>query len=97
MLEEDKSVNDDFGEGLVDSDKAGQETAPITGPTSTTPFDGLFQASFFGRPALPLLASGLSAAMVLSAAGDDVEAALEGKTLSVGSGREQGGGEEDEG
>lgn len=34
----------------MDSDKAGQDTAPITGPTSTAPLDSLFQAGLF--PAL---------------------------------------------
>ena len=47
---------DDLGEALVDSDRAGQDTVPITGLASTTPlFEGLFQASFFGRAALPSL------------------------------------------
>ncbi len=61
---------DDLGEALVDSDNAGQETAPITGPTSTTPFEGLFQASFFGRAALPLLASEPSTDKAFSGGGD---------------------------
>lgn len=60
----------DLGEALVDSDNGGQETAPITGPTSTTPFEGLFQASFFGRAALPLLTSEPSTAEELSGGGD---------------------------
>ena len=54
-----ESAND-LGKALVDSDRAGQENVPITGTTSTTPqfegaFEGLFQASFFGRAALPSL------------------------------------------
>ena len=47
---------DDLGEALVDSNRVGQDTAPIAGLASTTPlFEGLFQASFFGRAALPSL------------------------------------------
>ena len=51
---------DDLGEALVDSDRAGQENAPIIGLTSMMPpfegvFKGLFQASFFRRAALPSL------------------------------------------
>lgn len=93
---------DDFGDGLADSERAGHETAPITGPTSTTPFDGLFQAGFFGRAALPLVPSELSAAAATgeeesSTGGGEVEAeteaAWEGEELSAaGSGREVGGG-----
>lgn len=47
---EESDVN--FPEGLAD--KGGQETAPITGPTSATtaPLEGLFQAGFLGVPAL---------------------------------------------
>lgn len=45
----------DLGEARADSDKAGQPTAPITGPASTTPFDGLFHAGFLGRAAALLL------------------------------------------
>lgn len=41
---------DDLGEALVDSDKAGQE-APMTGPTSAAPFEGLFHADRL--PTLP--------------------------------------------
>lgn len=42
----------DLAGARVDSDKAGQETAPMTGPTSATaPFEGLFQAGLF--PPLP--------------------------------------------
>lgn len=44
VLTEESDVN--LAVCLVDSDKAGQETAPITGPTSTTPLEGLFQAGF---------------------------------------------------
>lgn len=52
VFEEESAGN--LGEALVDSDKTGQETAPITvvGLTST----GLFQAGFFGLAALPLFA-----------------------------------------
>lgn len=63
-LLEDES-DDNLVEVLVDSDKAGQETAPITGPASTTPLEGLFQAGLLGRPALLSLASEPSAAAVL--------------------------------
>lgn len=42
---------DDLDEALVDSDNGGQETAPMTGPTSAAPFDGLFHAGLL--PALP--------------------------------------------
>lgn len=99
---EEESANDDFGEGLVDSDNAGQETAPMTGPTSTTPFDGLFHASFFGRAALLLLASKFSAAIELSGGGEDeAEATFEEDKLSVDSDIEVsgggGGGDGDEG
>jgi hypothetical protein len=61
---EDDSAGDGFGEGLVDSDKAGHEVASITGLViSATPFDaGLFQAGFFALPALPFLLSELSIA-----------------------------------
>lgn len=72
---EDESA-DNLEEALVDSDKAGQDTAPITGLPSTAPLEGLFQAGFLERPALPLLASELSAAAVseLSAGGEAVAA-----------------------
>jgi hypothetical protein len=47
------------------ADKAGQETAPMTGLTSaTTPLDAFFQACFLGLPALLLFLS----ALVLSTA-----------------------------
>lgn len=49
---------DDLGDGLVDSQSAGQESAPMTGPVSATPFGGLLpHAGFFPRAALllPLL------------------------------------------
>jgi hypothetical protein len=49
-----------LAEILVDSDKAGQDSAPITGEVSTTPFEGLFHAGFLERPALPSLPSELS-------------------------------------
>ena len=55
-----------LGDALLDAaDKEGQEIAPITGPTSATPLEGLFQAGFLGRPALSLLLSEPSAADVL--------------------------------
>lgn len=36
----------DLGVGLVDSDKAGQDIAPITGPISAASLDGLFHTGF---------------------------------------------------
>lgn len=72
VLEEESA--DDLVGVLVDSDKAGQETAPITGPASTTPLEGLFQAGLLGRPALlSLLASELSpaTALELSSGGEE--------------------------
>lgn len=67
VLEEESAGN--LGEVLVDSDKGGQATAPITGPTSTTSLEGLFQAGLFGRAALLLCPLGLSAAEETSAGG----------------------------
>lgn len=73
---EDES-DDNLVEALVDSDKAGQETAPITGPASTTPLEGRFQAGLLGRPALPSLVSVLSAPAKLElSSGGDEEAAF---------------------
>lgn len=69
VFEEESAGN--LGEALVDSDKAGQETAPITvvGLTSTTSLAGLFQAGFFGLAALPLFPLESSAAEEPSAVG----------------------------
>lgn len=58
-------LEDDSTEGLgealvVDSDRAGQESAPITLPTSTTPFESLFQTGFLGDDVMPLLALEIS-------------------------------------
>lgn len=53
----------DLAEGFADSDKGGQETAPITGITSVKPLDGFFQAVLSG-----LLALFLVSAMELSTA-----------------------------
>lgn len=36
-----------MGEALVDSVSAGQEAAPMTGPTSIAPLDGTFHAGLF--------------------------------------------------
>lgn len=41
-----KESEEDFGDARADSESAGQE-APMTGLTSITPFDGLFQAGLF--------------------------------------------------
>lgn len=49
-----ESAND-FWEPLADSDKAGQEAAPITGPTPVMPFEGFFQAGFLKLEAAILL------------------------------------------
>lgn len=64
-MESDPSVVEEsdvgFTESLAASDKAGQDTAPITGLTSATSLGGIFQAGFFGAPALfALSASELS-------------------------------------
>lgn len=67
VLEDESAGN--LGEALADSDKAGQATAPITGPTSTTSLEGLFQAGFFPRAALPFCPSALSAAAEEASAG----------------------------
>lgn len=45
------SEDDDLGETLVDSERGGQDTAPMTGPTSIEPLDGLCHAGFFPRAA----------------------------------------------
>lgn len=55
-----ESEDDDLGDILVDSERAGQESAPMTGPDSLDPLSGIFQASFFfprgaAAAALPLL------------------------------------------
>ena len=72
---EEESAND-LGEALADSDKAGQDAAPITGPTSTKPFEGLLQADFLDRAAALLLlleSEPPSAAKEISGGGDDEE------------------------
>lgn len=47
-----KESEEDLFEGaLVVSERAGHDEAPMTGPTSEAPLDGLFQTGFF--PALP--------------------------------------------
>lgn len=63
-----------LGEALAESERAGQESAPITGPASTTPLEGLFQAGFLvGAVALPpSLASWFSEDVKLSAGGEAV-------------------------
>lgn len=72
---EDESA-EGLGEALVDSERAGQEAAPITEPDSTTPFESLFQAGFFDFSAMPLsLPLELSAAEELSIAGGGEEGA----------------------
>lgn len=91
VLEDDDS-GVDLAEGLVDSDKAGQEPAPIAtitfaaAPASATPLEGLLQAGFLGRPAfwLPLVASELSTAAA--------EAPSELEFSTSGAGSEDGGG-----
>lgn len=64
VLEEDSAGN--LPEALVGLDKAGHDSAPITGPTSTTPFEGLFHTGLLEQTALPSPVSELSTtAMVL--------------------------------
>ena len=80
---EEESAND-LGEALADSDKGGQDAAPITGPTSTTPFEGLFQVGFLDRAAALLLlleSEPPSAVKEISGGGDEeeAEAAFEGE------------------
>lgn len=67
LLEDDSAGN--LPEALVDADKAGQDSAPIKGPASTTPFECLFQAGFLERPAMPSLPSELSGVFELSTGG----------------------------
>lgn len=77
-----------LGEALVDSDKAGQESASIAVGTSTSPLEGLFQAGFLGLVALPLLPLELSAAAELLGGGEEEEeegAAFEGEQSEKGS------------
>lgn len=77
--------DDDLGAALVDSESAGQETAPITGPASTEPLDGRFQTCFLPWEAAarsPLL-SGVSAGA----------AAFSGERSDGSGGRTDGGGE----
>ena len=52
-----ESEDDDFREALVDSESAGQETAPMTGPTSIAPLEGTFHTGLFPRAAAAALAS----------------------------------------
>lgn len=84
---EDESA-DGLGEALVDSERAGQEAAPITEPDSTTPFESLFQAGFLDFAAMPLSSPlELSAAEELSIAGGGEEgagAALGGEQSEIG-------------
>lgn len=78
---EDESA-EGLGEALVDSERAGQEAAPITEPDSTTPLESLFQAGFFDFAAMPLsLPLELSAAEELSIAGGGEEGAGAGAAL----------------
>lgn len=49
------SEDDDLGDALAASERAGHETAPITGPASTRPLEGLFHAGFFPRDAAAAL------------------------------------------
>lgn len=69
-----ESAND-FWEPLADSDKAGQEAAPITGPTPMMPFEGLFQAGFLKLEAAKLFLESEppSADKEISSGGDDEE------------------------
>lgn len=102
VFDEEESANDDFGGGLVVSDNAGQESAPMTVATSTTLSESLFQAGFFDRAALLLLAaSKFSAAIKLSGGEEDeAEATFEEGKLSFDSDGEEvngSGGDGDEG
>lgn len=81
---EDESA-EGLGEARVDSERAGQEAAPITEPDSTTPFESLFQAGFFDFAAMPLsLPLELSAAEELSIAGGGEEGAGAGAGAALG-------------
>lgn len=61
-------ADDDLGAALVDSERAGQESAPITGPASIEPLVGRFQAAF-----LPWAATA-AASPLLSALSDQAAA-----------------------
>lgn len=88
---------DSLDEALVDSDKAGQESASIVGVASTTPLEGLFQAGFFCIAAMPLLPLELSAAAELLGGGEE-GTAFEGEQSEKGicSGRDVANDDKDE-
>lgn len=88
-----ESQDDDFGGAFVASDRAGQASAPITAPASTTPLAGLLHADLLSRtgadaspPLPPWSAPSDGRGVAPAASAGSPEAAVLGGACSNGSG-----------